>query len=247
MTESPSGNAKTTRSFRRPTKTMKRLKRSLWIFDIGFRRMNADLPAGWMPPMGVFSALTLAVLVVSVFGLPKAISFALIGCVDLLATKRFVRQSVSRIRKLGVLGVLRARWWIEMAALDLTLAMSLAVFAVTHFLDGAARPAWQFALVGAAYRSARYLFGFFLALAAAVFALGLVQGRPIRGRALELVAWFFWAAVGIVTALAVIPDNPVLANWVAPLLAILSLAVLLVAGVVAVWNRRHRQPEHPTV
>lgn len=226
---------------------MKRLKRSLWIFDIGFRWTKADLPAGWMPPMGVFSALALAIVVVSVFGLPKALSFALIGCIDLLATKRFVRQSVSRIRKLGVLGLLRARWWIEIAALDLTLAMSLAVFAVTHFLGGGALPAWQFAVVEAAYRSARYLFGFFLVLAAAGFALGLVQGRPIRGRALELVAWFFWAAVGIVTALAVIPDNPALANWVAPLLAVLGLVVLLATSVIALWNRRHRQPEHPTV
>ncbi len=225
---------------------MKRLRRSLWIFDIGFRRMNADLPAGWMPPMGVFSALALAILVVSVFGLPKAGSFALIGCIDLLATKRFVRQSVSRIRKLGVVGAFRARWWIEIAALDLTLAMSLAVFAVTHFLGGGALPAWQFAVVEAVYRSARYLFGFFLVLAAAGFALGIVQGRPIRGRALELVAWFFWAAVGIGAALAVIPDKPVLANWVAPLLAILSLVVLLVAGGIAVWNRTTNTTAAPT-
>jgi len=197
--------------------------------------------------MGVFSALMVAIAVVSVFGLLKAASFALIGCIDLLATKHFVRQSVSRIRRLGVLGVLRARWWIEIAALDLTLAMSLAVFAVTHFLGGAAGPVWQFALIDAAYRSARYLFGLFLVLAAAGFALGLVQGRPIRGRTVELVAWFFWGTVGTATTLAVIPDNPVVANWVAPLLAVLSLVVLLVAGVVAVWNRRHRQPEHPTV
>ena len=127
---------------------MERLKRSLWIFDIGLRRMNGDLSAGWMAHMGVFSAFALLLIAAVEFGLPMA---------------------------------------------------------------------WPLAVIG--------------------FALGVVQGKRIRGRALELVAWFFWIPVAIVTSMALLPDNPVLADWVAPVFGVLSVVVLLGAGVVAIMNR----------
>ena len=153
---------------------MERLKRSLWIFDIGFRRMSADLPAGWMAHMGVFSTFGLLLVAAVEFGLPMA--------------------------------------W------------PLAVFGITRALPIVMEPA-------------TYLLFLFLVLAVIGFALGLVQGKRIRGRALELVAWFFWIPVAIVASMALLPDNPVLADWVAPVFAVLSVVVLLGAGLVAIMNR----------
>ncbi len=110
---------------------MERLKRSLWIFDIGLRRMNADLPAGWMAHMGVFSAFALALMAFAALGLPMAWPLAVVGALDLGVTFHFVRWSLPRIRRLGMLGPTRARWWIETAALDWTLCISIGVFAIT--------------------------------------------------------------------------------------------------------------------
>ena len=203
---------------------MERLKRSLWIFDIGLRRMNADLPAGWMAHMGVFSTFALLLVAAVEFGLPMAWPLAVVGCLDLFAAHHFLRWSVPRICRLGPLGPIRARWWIEAAAFDLTLCVSLGVFGISRALPIVMEPA-------------KYLLFLFFVLAVVGFALGVVQGKRIRGRALELVAWFFWTPVVIVGAMLLIPDNPAFANWGAPVFAVLSVVVLLGAGVVVIMNR----------
>jgi hypothetical protein len=204
---------------------MQRLKRSLWIFDIGLRRMNDDVPAGWMVHMGVFSTFALLLLAAVEFGLPMMWPLAIVGCLDLLATHHFLRWSLPRIGRLGPLGPTRARWWIEAAALDWTLCVSIGVFGITRAFPAVLAPA-------------KYLLFLFFALAGIGFALGLVQGKRIRGRALELVAWFFWTTVVILAAMALVPDNPVLTDWVAPVLAVLSAVVLVAAGIVALRNQK---------
>ena len=216
---------------------MRRLKTSLWIFDIGFRRMNAQLAPGWAAQMLVFGMLGLIMIAAVEFGLPMAWPLTIIGTIDLVATQHFVRGSLRRIRRLGIRGPTRARWWIEVAALDWTLCISGGVFAFTHGNPAAALPAWQQAFVAFALGCAAHLFFPFLALAVVGFLLGFVQGRRIRGRSLELVTWFFWWIVVIVGSCLLVPQHPALTTLVAPALALLSAVVLCAAALVAVKQR----------
>lgn len=230
---------------------MKRLKRPLWIFDIGGRRDGTDVEAGWYGPVKIFFPLAFLLPIAEVLGLPQHWPLLVVGCLDLLATKHFAGRSVLRIRRMGLLGPTRARWWIEAAALVWILCMSVGVFAVERgqaaFVQ---RNRGLFSVFEVAMWTTGVLIALFYAMTITGYGVGLVQRKPIRGRAVELVNFFFWGmtiVLGIVAAAIFLPPNLFLGNWVAPLLAILSLAVLLVAGVVAVWNRRRRQPEHPTV
>jgi hypothetical protein len=214
-----------------------RLKSTLWIFDIGLRRMNGKGAPGWAAQMAVFSALALTLMGAVELGVPTAWPFTIIGSLDLLATQHFARTSFRRIRRLRCLAPARARWWIELAALDWTLCMSTGVFALTHGQAAAAPPAWQQDVVAVAGYCAAGLFVPFLALTVLGFAVGLIQRQRIRGRSLELVTWFFWSIVVIVGACRLVPEAPVLVDWVAPGLAVLSAVALSAAGVVAVGQR----------
>lgn len=215
---------------------MQRLKASLWIFDIGFRRMNADLPPGWAAEMGVFSALALAMIAAFELRVPIVWPLALIGAVDLVAVQHFVRGASRRIRMLGIPGPTRARWWIEAAALSWTLCMGCGVLAVTHGHHAAPLPAWQGALLAVAWNCAGYMFVAFLVLTIVGFLLGMIQGKRIRGRSLELVSWFFWSIVIIGGGFVAIPEAQALTKWIAPTLALVSIVPLIVAGVL--WIRQ---------
>jgi hypothetical protein len=216
---------------------IRRLKSTLWIFDIGLRRMNGEGAPGWAAQMAVFSALALTLMGAVELGVPTAWPFTIIGSLDLLATQHFARASLRRIRRLGWLAPRRARWWIELAALDWTLCMSTAVFALTHGQAAAALPAWLQVVVAVAGYCAPRLFVPFLALSILGFGVGLIQGQRIRGRSLELVTWFFWSIAVILGACLLVPEAPVLVDWVAPALAVLSAVALFAGGVVAVRQR----------
>jgi len=213
------------------------LKSSLWIFDVGFRRMNADAAPGWAPQMLIFGMLGLTMMATVEFGVPVAWPLTIIGTLDLLVTQHFVRRSVRRIWRLGWLGPTRARWWIELSALNWTLCMSGGVCALTHGKAAAALPAWQQAFVAFAMHCTTGLFFSFFALTILGFAIGLLQGKRIRGRSLELVNWFFWSIVMIVAACLLVPEDPALTTWVAPALLVLSVVVLCAVGVLAVRQR----------
>lgn len=219
---------------------MQRLKRFLWIFDMGLRREKAGLPPGWAPHMLVFSALGVAfpfIFFFAVFvGIPMGWVLVAIGCIDFFAAKYVLGGSIPRIKRMGLFGPTLARWWIEMAAVAWTLCMSLAVFALA-----------QMQLFGPAAWGAWYFLLFFVAMSAIAYTLGLLQGKRIRGRAVELVNWFFWwvvgCAVGLPIACSLIPQNPVLVNCVAPALGVLCVVVLLVAAVITLkrWIRNRRE------
>lgn len=213
---------------------MQRLKRFLWIFDMGLRREKAGLPPGWAPHMLVFSALGVAfpfIFFFAVFvGIPMGWVLVAIGCVDFFAAKYVLGGSIPRIKRMGLFGPTLARWWIEMAAVAWTLCMSLAVFALAQMqlFGPAATGAWNFLLL-------------FVSTTVIGYTLGQLQGKRIRGRAVELVNWFFWwvvgCAVGRPIACSLIPQNPVLVNCVAPALGGLSAIVLLVAAIMALKRR----------
>ena len=220
-----------------PAFTMRRIRISLWVFDIGFRRMNANLAPGWTAHMFVFSMLALAMIASFEVGMPMAWPLPVIGAIDLLATQYFVRRSLRQIRKLGLLGPTRARWWIEVAALDWTFCISTGLFAVTHVNPAAVLPGWQNALITVGLDCAEYLFFAFLVLTPVGFFVGLIQGKRIRGRSLELVNWFFWSIVVILASCLLVPEHRVMTKWVAPTLLVLSVIVLCGAGVVALKQR----------
>ncbi|NLS98009.1 MAG: hypothetical protein GXX96_38225 [Planctomycetaceae bacterium] len=208
--------------------------RSFWVFDMGLRREKAGLPPGWVPHMLVFSALGVAfpfIFFFAVFvGIPMGWILVAIGCIDFFAAKYVLGGSIPRIKRMGLFGPTRARWWIEMAAVAWTLCMSLAVFALAQMqlFGPAATGAWNFLLL-------------FVSMTMIGYTLGLLQGKRIRGRAVELVNWFFWwvvgCAVGLPIACSLIPQNPVLVNCVAPALGGLSVIVLLVAAIIALKRR----------
>ncbi len=226
--------------FRRPEPLpvmMQRLKNSLWIFDVGFRRMKADLPPGWAGTMLAFSLLALTMIAAVGLGMPLAWPLSIIGVIDLFVTLHFIRGFVGRIWRLGILGPTRARWWIEIAALDWTLCMSCGVFFITHGNPALALPAWQQAFADLAFAGMGHLFPPFLAFTVVGFLLGLTRGKRIRGRSLELVNFFFWLMVVIQASLLLVPEHPALSELVAPALAVLGVVALCAAGVVAATQR----------
>ncbi len=134
-----------------------RLKSSFWIFDIGLHRMNAEAAPGWAAQMLVFSALALTLMAAVELGVPPAWPFTII------ASSIFWRRSISREDRfaestVGWLAPARARWWIELSALDWTLCMSTGVFAFTHGQAAAALPAWQQVVLAVAGYCAARLF-----------------------------------------------------------------------------------------
>lgn len=122
--------------------------------------------------MLVFSALALTLMAAVELGVPTAGPFTIIGSFDLLATCHFARASIRRIWRLHWFAPGRARWWLELAALDWTLCMGAGVFALTHGPAAAALPAWQQLVVIIAWYGAIHLVLPFLALTIVGFALG---------------------------------------------------------------------------
>jgi hypothetical protein len=216
---------------------MWQFRTSLWIFDIGFRRMNAERPPGWASQMMVFSSLALTMMAAVEFGASTVWPLALIGAVDLVATQHFVRGASHRIWMLGMLGPTRARWWIEAAALSWTLCMSCGVFGITQGNLGGPQLAWQGAFLAVARDCVEGLFVAFIASTVVGFLLGVVQGKRIRGRSLELVCWFFWSIVVIGACLVAVPEHQVLTQWIAPMLALVSVVVLCMAWILAIRRR----------
>jgi hypothetical protein len=70
--------------------------------------------------------------------------------------------------------------------------MSGAVFLLVHGQAAGGLPAWQAAFAAVAAHCAKGLLIAFFALTLLGFAVGLVSGKRVRGRSLELITWFFW-------------------------------------------------------
>lgn len=212
-----------------------RLKHTRWIFDIGLRRMSNDGSPGWGAQMLVFSLLALAMMAWLEIGIGVAWGVCLISTLDVILTQHFVRRAIRQIRRLGVFGPTRARWWIELSALVWTLCFSCEVFFLAQ-ASGLALQPWPALVLDVVMACGKFLFFAFLVLTVVSFLLGLVQGKRIRGRSLELVSYFFWTIVVIGAAIFCIPDNPDLGNVIAPICAVLGIAALVIASLTAAWQ-----------
>jgi hypothetical protein len=208
-----------------------------WIFDIGMRRMKASKLPGWAPQMFVFSLFAAAIVAAFELGVPVSWTLTLVGVVDALLTQHFLRGALRRMRRLGWFRPTRARWWIELAALDWTLCLSLSLFGLTLGKGAAGLPAWAQNVMGFSFVFVKGLCVAFFALTMLAFAIGLLQGRRTRGRSLELVNFFFWVFGFIVASMLLVPQAPVLANVVSPVLLIVSILTFCAAGALAFRQR----------
>jgi hypothetical protein len=212
---------------------MQRFKNALWIFDIGAREMDGERPPGWQLPAAMFGFLAFGMVAGATVGW-AAVEWWLtvVGIADFIVAWHFVHWSQRRIRRMGIVGPSRARWWIELAALDWTLCLSSGIFWVTHGLFAGMLPPWLQMPFATAARLTGMLFYAFIAFASTGYILGLIRGVRIRGRSLELVSFFFWMIVGM-SAAFLLPQNPALGGWVAEAFAIVGVAASCVAGLVA--------------
>jgi hypothetical protein len=210
--------------------------RSRWIFDMGFRRMRRQEPAGWMPQMLVFSSLAVTLMASAALRIPMTWPLSVIGALDLVATRHFAWTGVRRVLRLGITGPTRPRWWIELAALDFTLLMCCGCFVAVHG-NAALLGGWQMWPVTVAFSSSKYLVVAFLVLSTAAYLLGLIQGKRAQGRSLELMNFFFWTIVGIWLAIWIIPDHRALGGWVAEAAAVAGVGAACLAGALEAKRR----------
>jgi hypothetical protein len=217
------------------------MRRSLWIFDVGQRQMQNREMAGWMPYMGIFSGLALFVMLTVRVRVGMDWALAVASVIDLLVAQHFVRRFGRRLRRLGLFGATRARWWIELAALDLTLCFSSGLFSLAH-RNGQVLPAWQQVMVDGASQTMELLSYPFLGFTIVAYMLGLLQGRRMSGRSLELVNFFFWLYV-IDKGIDNLPQDASFAVIAAIAIGVIAVVMLGIAGVLA--TRQHlRKRDH---
>jgi hypothetical protein len=224
---------------------MRRFKRALWIFDVGFERMNQQDWAGWMPIAGIVAGTMVCLMMAHLIGARWAWAWAIpvFSGLNFLIARRLAAQSLRRVYRFGVYGPLRARWWIELAAVNLLLVFCLGLFAASNGA-GAALPPWQKAVADVAFQAARILGPPFVLLSLTGYIVGLAGNQRVTGRSLEMVNFHFWLLVGIVASSRL----PPVADWIAPTVAIAGIVALILAGGMAAkqkWDAaRRKAPFH---
>ena len=146
---------------------------------------------------------------------------------------------------MGPYGPTRARWWIELAALDWTLCVSGFLFCIAHGLPAGMLPAWQQWCVDLAWHASRRLIVPFFVLTIVGYIFGLVQAKRVTGRSVELVNFFFWTFV-LIGTMSLIPQNPGFFVPLGAAFGIVGGVALGVAGVLGlrVWLQSRRALMH---
>lgn len=217
-----------------------------WVFEVRYDRVEASQPVGWMAHLSLFSLIGIGTWVWVFTGLPLGRLLPVMSLLDLFVTWQFLRRSLPRIRRLGWSGPLRARWWIEAAALDWTLVCSSGLFWLAHSLPKANLPPWQAACVWFALWIGLVSFVWFFVFAVTGYALGLIQRRAIHGRAAELVNFFFWPITIIGGISQLVPENPVWTDVIAPGFLALGVGIAGLAAVLEVRRRLSDQQDRMT-
>jgi hypothetical protein len=198
-----------------------------------------------MPMMGVFAGVGVCLFVGVLLGAKQAWAWALpvFSGINVLISRRLAAQSLRRASRFGIYGPLRARWWIELAAVDLLLVFCLFLFAVSNGA-GAALPPWQKAVADFAFRATRVLGPPFLLLTVAGYIVGLAGKQRVTGRSLEMVNFIFWTLAGIAASFQL----PPVAHWIAPAVGVVGGTALVLAGGMAViekWKPGQRSLHFP--
>ena len=239
-----------------------RFPRWMWIFDLGFRRMEQlglwiEQPQSteeWVKQQNRIKELSLFGLIAKELRFPGWIveMFIVIGtwalshelrewigpllllrrwigplllvigscAVFVLLKAHLLLSGLRIISKMGIRGPLRARWWIEVAALDWTLLMACIAF-------GLCWPFGPSALDFLLNWGPACLFCLFFPLTLIGYLLGLAQRRRIRCYSLELVNFFFWCMAGSYVAMMLL-DMPMIGDLVIPLIIAAGVVLLMV-------------------
>lgn len=204
---------------------------------------------GWVPPMVLIATLGLLMFGRNGFGLLGGhialivFNYIAIGTyftVGSIASAAVMIDGANNLRRLGIRGVSRPRWWFEWARLAwITLLLVGLAMLIFHLVGGAV-----FApLADSLFHIAPSLFFAFLVLSTAAYFLSLATRRRRSGRAFECVQYFYWT-FGVISALiAVLTWVPAQAGWAQPMTVVLSIVAASLMAIVLFklaqrWERK---------
>ena len=207
------------------------LKRRAWIFDFGIHTLKSEtgqtLP-GWGPQMFVFSMFACTVMLWCSLKLPLAWPFALLDIAATIFTHQLLKRSAKQLYRMGWKGFSRPRWWVELSAAFCTATMGLFVTSLSQVNPVFAAPGLVNAIAELCFELALITGWGFLLTAAVGMLLGQILDRPVRGRAIELVAPTFWF-VFLMRVIDRAPDA-----WIEPI--ILGLAMIAVTAALTYFH-----------
>lgn len=208
--------------------------RYLWIFDVGCRETMEYRP-GWALHVFPFALLGTCLGFCVAIGLDPMLPVVMGSALFLACSRKIIAQNVRRIRRMGWFAPTRARWWIELAALDWTLCIAGGSFWIVRNM-AAGGLVWGNAVLLAAQYVIGWTFCAFFPLTVAGYVVGLIRGRRLAGGSLETVNFFFWMLV----AIFLMQQAPPLATWFGPAVAMIGLSAGAVAGLLALRQRARR-------
>ncbi len=213
------------------------------------RRLRAA--DGWMPPMLLIATMMTLSFVgqgigllggnvaIKVYNYVASATWLVVGVISALAV---TLDGVNNLRRLGLSGVTRPRWWFELSRL---MWMLLLYFALTIWLILVVGEP-RFIPVGDLLFHATRIFAIAFFVASTLgYSISWITKRRRRGRAFECVQYFYcvFGGCGAVTFLAI--WIPVRARWATPLTAVACLiaASLIGALILTISHRYDRREE----
>lgn len=174
------------------------LQRHTWAFDPAFWRLEQTYgrtTPGWQPHMFVFSCFAMIMILHSAAKIPLGLPILLLDCLTTYMAHGLIRRTVQQLYRMGRRGPTRARWWVELSAGVLTLSMTGFVMSTAQINGLIPMPARVNVLFEWVFLGSRWLMTVFLITGAVGVFVGLLQNRPVHGRAIELVAPALWFSV----------------------------------------------------
>ena len=206
------------------------LQRHSWAFDPAVWRMErayGRTTPGWHPHMFVFACFAMIMILHAAAKVPLGLPILLLDCLTTYMAHGLLRRTYQQLYRMGRRGPTRARWWVELSAGACTLSMAGFVMSMTQVNGLIPLPAGVNALFEWVFLASRWTMIFFFVTGGVGISRGLLQGRPVRGRAIELVAPTFWFLVLMIT-LNLAPDA-----MIVPL--IIGMAAIVVRYCVAFY------------
>jgi hypothetical protein len=205
-----------------------------WAIAIrGLRRAE-----GWWPPMMLIAAMgTLffigqgfgllgGVLAVKIFNWVAIATWLVVG---LIASLAVTIDGISNFRRLGIRGIVRPRWWFELARLTWMLfllgALSLPLL---HFsgippLSNAGDHL---------FRALPAIFVIFMFFGTIGYLVSALSGRRPHGRAFECVEYFYWILGSVVAVTMFVVWLPAKVRWAQPLTLTACVVAASLMGIV---------------
>jgi hypothetical protein len=210
------------------------------------RRLRAA--QGWAPPMLLIATAMTLMFASQGFGLfgghivVKLFNFLALATwfvVGVAASFAAVVDGSRNLRRLGLFGLSRPRWWFELSRLAWMAFLFLALSApILHFAGGFDIAA----LSSVAIYVFVTLYAAFMTSGTTAYLLSIFTRRRRSGRAFECVEYFYWLCGILFWAVMVVVWLPARLGWAEPMTAVLCMiAASLLAIVVIRLASRRRQ------